>query len=374
MISWYMYYIKVLVVLFNEDINQYVIWVVEVLEQWVVQSYWELCFISMFILFFVLLVLVIIGCVGWYIYCNFGLNLIVILWVMLWLVQGELNVLVLVLQWCDELGELVWVFNVFVCNMVLLEYIIWLLKEKINQMEIDWIKCQELEEVLLYSQKMKVVGQLIGGLVYDFNNLLVVIIGSFELVELDVCDVLCFFRVLKVVECGVFLIQWLLVFLCKQVLYFQVVVMVLLLENFSELMCYFLLVILSLEIEVQLLVWLVWIDVGQLENVLINLVMNVCDVMVGCDGVIKICIWNQWVICSSGQWQDMVVLEVIDYGSGMLQVVKVWVFELFFIIKVIGSGSGLGLLMVYGFVCQFGGWVVLESVLGQGMMVWLQLL
>ncbi|STV15223.1 histidine kinase [Klebsiella pneumoniae subsp. pneumoniae] len=139
-----------------------------------------------------------------------------------------------------------------------------------------------------------------------------------------------------------------------------------LLENLSELMRHSLPATLSLEIEAQSPAWPAWIDVGQLENALINLVMNARDAMAGRDGVIKIRTWNQRVTRSSGQRQDMVALEVIDHGSGMSQAVKARVFEPFFTTKATGSGSGLGLSMVYGFVRQSGGRVTLESAPGQG--------
>ena len=69
----------------------------------------------------------------------------------------------------------------------------------------------------------------------------------------------------------------------------------------------------------------------------------------------------------------MVALEVIDHGCGMSQEVKSQVFEPFFTTKQTGSGSGLGLSMVYGFVRQSGGRVEIESAPGQGTTVRLQL-
>lgn len=372
-ISWYMYHIKALVALLNEDINQYVTRVAEASEQRAAQSHRELRSISMFILLSALLALAITGCAGWYIYRNLGSNLTAISRAMSRLAQGEPNVSVPALQRRDELGELARAFNVFARNMASLEHTTRLLKEKTNQMEIDRIKRQELEEALLHSQKMKAVGQLTGGLAHDFNNLLAVIIGSLELVEPDARDAPRLSGALKAAERGALLTQRLLAFSRKQALHPQAAAMAPLLENLSELMRHSLPATLSLEIEAQSPAWPAWIDVGQLENALINLVMNARDAMAGRGGVIKIRTWNQRVIRSSGQRQDMVALEVIDHGSGMSQAVKARVFEPFFTTKATGSGSGLGLSMVYGFVRQSGGRVALESAPGQGTTVRLQL-
>ncbi|MDG5058211.1 ATP-binding protein [Klebsiella pneumoniae] len=372
-ISWYMYHIKALVALLNEDINQYVTRVAEASEQRAAQSHRELRSISMFILLSALLALAITGCAGWYIYRNLGSNLTAISRAMSRLAQGEPNVSVPALQRRDELGELARAFNVFARNMASLEHTTRLLKEKTNQMEIDRIKRQELEEALLHSQKMKAVGQLTGGLAHDFNNLLAVIIGSLELVEPDARDAPRLSRALKAAERGALLTQRLLAFSRKQALHPQAAAMAPLLENLSELMRHSLPATLSLEIEAQSPAWPAWIDVGQLENALINLVMNARDAMAGRGEVIKIRTWNQRVIRSSGQRQDMVALEVIDHGSGMSQAVKARVFEPFFTTKATGSGSGLGLSMVYGFVRQSGGRVALESAPGQGTTVRLQL-
>lgn len=372
-ISWYMYHIKALVALLNEDINQYVTRVAEASEQRAAQSHRELRSISMFILLSALLALAITGCAGWYIYRNLGSNLTAISLAMSRLAQGAPNVSVPALQRRDELGELARAFNVFARNTASLEHTTRLLKEKTTQMEIDRIKRQELEEALLHSQKMKAVGQLTGGLAHDFNNLLAVIIGSLELVEPDARDAPRLSRALKAAERGALLTQRLLAFSRKQALHPQAVAMAPLLENLSELMRHSLPATLSLEIEAQSPAWPAWIDVGQLENALINLVMNARDAMAGRDGVIKIRTWNQRVTRSRGQRQDMVALEVIDHGSGMSQAVKARVFEPFFTTKATGSGSGLGLSMVYGFVRQSGGRVALESAPGQGTTVRLQL-
>ncbi|MEH8795650.1 HAMP domain-containing protein [Klebsiella quasipneumoniae subsp. similipneumoniae] len=135
-ISWYMYHIKALVALLNDDINQYVTRVAEASEQRAAQSHRELRSISMFILLSALLALAITGCAGWYIYRNLGSNLTAISRAMSRLAQGEPNVSVPALQRRDELGELARAFNVFARNTASLEHTTRLLKEKTTQMEI----------------------------------------------------------------------------------------------------------------------------------------------------------------------------------------------------------------------------------------------
>jgi signal transduction histidine kinase len=220
-----------------------------------------------------------------------------------------------------------------------------------------------LEEALLHSQKMKAVGQLTGGLAHDFNNLLAVIIGSLELTTQQTQDAQTeqrIIRALKAAERGAQLTQRLLAFSRKQALHPQAITLQSLVENLQELLRHSLPSTLSLSIEAQRPGWPAWIDANQLENALINLVVNARDAMEGRSGVVNIRIYNQRVVRSGGKKQDMVALEVIDTGCGMSEEVKAQVFEPFFTTKAVGSGSGLGLSMVYGFVRQSGGRVRLK--------------
>lgn len=372
-INWYMFHIKALVAILNSDINQYASQVALISEQRVAQSHQELQSGALFIMVFALLAVVITGFAGWYIYRNLGSNLTAISQAMTRLAHGESDVSVPALQRRDELGELARAFSVFARNTASLEHTTRLLKEKTSQMEIDRTERQELEEALLHSQKLKAVGQLTGGLAHDFNNLLAVIIGSLDLVNPDSPDAPRVNRALKAAERGALLTQRLLAFSRKQSLHPHAVELKTLLENLGELMRHSLPATLTLEIEAQSPAWPAWIDVSQLENAIINLVMNARDAMDGQAGTIKIRTWNQRVTRSDGRKQDMVMLEVADQGCGMSQEVKAQVFEPFFTTKQTGSGSGLGLSMVYGFVRQSGGRVEIESAPGQGTTVRLQL-
>ncbi|WP_260862267.1 hybrid sensor histidine kinase/response regulator [Citrobacter sp. Marseille-Q6884] len=372
-INWYMFHIKALVAILNNDINQYASQVALISEQRVAQSHQELQSGALFIMIFALLAVVITAFAGWYIYRNLGSNLTAISAAMTRLAHGESDVSVPALQRRDELGELARAFSVFARNTASLEHTTRLLKEKTTQMEIDRTERQGLEEALLHSQKLKAVGQLTGGLAHDFNNLLAVIIGSLDLVNPDSPDAPRINRALKAAERGAMLTQRLLAFSRKQSLHPHAVELKTLLENLGELMRHSLPNTLTLEIEAQSPAWPAWIDVSQLENAIINLVMNARDAMDGQVGTIKIRTWNQRVTRSDGRKQDMVMLEVADQGSGMSQEVKAQVFEPFFTTKQTGSGSGLGLSMVYGFVRQSGGRVEIESAPGQGTTVRLQL-
>ncbi|TGC12627.1 hybrid sensor histidine kinase/response regulator [Escherichia sp. E4385] len=372
-ISWYMFHIKALVAILNSDINHYAEQVATLSGQRVAQSYQDLRSGERLIMIFALLAVVITAFAGWYIYRNLGSNLTAISRAMSRLAHGEADVTFPALQRRDELGELARAFNVFARNTASLDRTSRLLKEKTTQMEIAQTERQGLEEALLHSQKLKAVGQLTGGLAHDFNNLLAVIIGSLELVNTDSPDAPRIQRALQAAERGALLTQRLLAFSRKQSLHPQAVELKTLLEELSELMRHSLPATLALEIEAQSPAWPAWIDVSQLENAIINLVVNARDAMEGQTGIIKIRTWNQRVTRSSGQRQDMVALEVIDHGSGMSQAVKSQVFEPFFTTKQTGSGSGLGLSMVYGFVRQSGGRVEIESAPGQGTTVRLQL-
>ncbi len=238
---------------------------------------------------------------------------------------------------------------------------------------LDRSERKALEEALVHSQKMKAVGQLTGGLAHDFNNLLAVIIGSLELTATDSSDATRIHRALKAAERGAQLTQRLLAFSRKQSLHPRAVAMKELLDNLDPLIRHSLPAHLTLTIEAQQPAWHAWIDVNQLENAIINLVMNARDAMEGRSGEIKIRTWNQRVERGEGRKQDMVVLEVADSGHGMTTAVKEQVFEPFFTTKQTGSGSGLGLSMVYGFVRQSGGRVQIESEPGKGTRVCLQL-
>lgn len=225
-----------------------------------------------------------------------------------------------------------------------------------------------LEEALVHSQKMKAVGQLTGGIAHDFNNLLAVIIGSLALTQGQLPPGPLASRIERARQAAdraALLTQRLLAFSRKQALHPCAVSVVALVDNLQGLLQHSLRPGQLLVIDAQRPGWPAWIDASQLENALMNLVVNARDAMDQQSGEIHLRIWNQRRQ-EQEEKRDRVTIEVIDQGCGMSAEVQEQVFEPFFTTKATGSGSGLGLSMVYGFVRQSGGQIELETAPGQG--------
>lgn len=116
---------------------------------------------------------------------------------------------------------------------------------------------------------------------------------------------------------------------------------------------------------------LVRVDQGQLEQVIINLVVNARDAMKQ-GGAVSIRTsnvhQNESIHCGQDVMPpgDYVAVEVADTGTGIPSDILPRIFEPFFSTKEIGSGTGLGLSTVYGIVRQTGGFVSVDSRVGHG--------
>ncbi len=238
------------------------------------------------------------------------------------------------------------------------------------------------EDALRQAQKMEAVGQLTGGVAHDFNNLLTVILGGLETISRQLAAdpspeaVKRIERAVRMATHGAeraaTLTARLLAFARRQPLDPRPVDIARLVTGLADLLQRTLGEVVVLETVSGAGMWLANVDVGELENALVNLAVNARDAMPS-GGRLTIETSNAYLDDSyvlaipeplaAGQY---VLLAVTDTGLGMDQETLDKVFEPFFTTKEAGKGTGLGLSQVYGFVRQTGGHIRLYSEPGVG--------
>ena len=239
------------------------------------------------------------------------------------------------------------------------------------------------EETLRHSQKMEAVGQLTGGLAHDFNNILAGISGSLELMQTRLAQgrIGDLDRYLLGAQGGAkraaSLTQRLLAFSRRQTLDPQPADLNRLVAGMQDLVVRS--VGPSIEVETAAAggLWTTFVDVGQLENALLNLCLNARDAMPD-GGKLTIETANRWLDERAAKERSVVPgqyisLCVSDTGTGMSPETVARAFDPFFTTKPMGQGTGLGLSMVYGFAGQSNGSVRIYSEPGEGTMVCLYL-
>jgi PAS domain S-box-containing protein len=231
------------------------------------------------------------------------------------------------------------------------------------------------EERLRRSQRMETIGQLTGGIAHDFNNLLGIILGNLQLLEeRGDLDKECRDLVADAVwsaERGAQLTHRLLAFARRQRLNPRPTGLNEIVGEMAGLLRRTLGERIEIVEDLSANVWETMIDRGQLENALLNLVVNARDAMPD-GGVLTIATGTAELpqdLETKGEDVapgDYAVLSVADSGTGMPPETLERIFEPFFTTKKFGEGSGLGLSMVYGFVRQSGGYIVVDSQVGRG--------
>ena len=241
-----------------------------------------------------------------------------------------------------------------------------LVRERTLALQQSEAERQMTEQALLQAQRLEAVGKLTGGIAHDFNNMLQIIGGNLQLLRRSLgSDETAARRLdsaVSGVEKGARLASQLLAFASRQPLLPQQVHLPDLLEQMHELLNGALGSAVQLELQVLGRPWPVFVDVGNLQSVVLNLAANARDAMSG-GGRVVLRLENRLLGADVpvGQGGDYVLLSVIDEGSGMTEDVRARAFEPFFTTKQNSNASGLGLSMVYGFVKQSGGFVTLES-------------
>lgn len=225
---------------------------------------------------------------------------------------------------------------------------------------------RDIEEALRQSQKMEAMGQLTGGVAHDFNNLLMVASSGIELLE-RTTDPVRRDRlkdgIRQAIDRGAKLTQQLLTFARRSPLTPEVIDVGARLRGLEDLLERSLREDITIAFDLPSGLWPIEVDASQLDVAVLNIAINARDAMPD-GGVIAISAAN---IPASGEAErDMVQVCIRDSGTGIAPDMVKKVFEPFFTTKGVGSGTGLGLSQVYGFVQASGGNVRIDSELGEG--------
>jgi two-component system, cell cycle sensor histidine kinase and response regulator CckA len=234
----------------------------------------------------------------------------------------------------------------------------------------DVTDARRLENQLRQAQRMSAVGRMAGGVAHDFNNILTVIIGYSELAihqmgaRTDLSKYLL--EIKRAGERAAALTRQLLAFSRQQVLYPRVLDLNAVLNNVTQMLLRVIGEDISLSFKPAVPLGYIKADPGQIEQILMNLVVNARDAMP--DGG-SITIETSGVTLDEGyldsHWSvrpgRYVMLSVSDTGCGMDEKTMSHIFEPFFTTKMPGEGTGLGLSTVYGIVKQSGGYIWVYS-------------
>ncbi|MBB4238013.1 hybrid sensor histidine kinase/response regulator [Rhizobium esperanzae] len=232
----------------------------------------------------------------------------------------------------------------------------------------------KIEEDLRQAQKMEAIGQLTGGIAHDFNNLLTVISGNLEMIE-DKLPPGTLREILNEAQSaaqdGAILTGQLLAFGRRQPLNPKHADLGQLVSGFSDLLRRTLSEDIKLSTVIEGAGLDVLVDSSQLQNAILNIALNARDAMPK-GGSLTTTISRVHLDADYAKMYpevrsgNFVLIAMTDTGSGMSEEVRKRAIEPFFTTKEVGSGTGLGLSMVYGFVKQSGGHLQLYSEVERG--------
>lgn len=242
-----------------------------------------------------------------------------------------------------------------------------------------------LEIQLRQSQKMEAVGRLAGGIAHDFNNMLTAITGHAQLLEGELPESSPLREHIDVIRMAADrsadLTRQLLAFSRKQILQPQVIDLNDVVRAMEPMLRRMIGEAIDITADLTRSLSPVFADPGQVEQVLMNLVLNARDAMPG-GGTILVSTREAELSAAYFASHNVDVkpghyamLAVSDSGIGMDGVTQARVFEPFFTTKPTGKGTGRGLSTVYGIVKQTGGfvWVYTEPGIGSTFKVYLPL-
>ncbi len=240
---------------------------------------------------------------------------------------------------------------------------------------VDITEQKALEAQMAQSLKMQAVGQLAGGIAHDFNNVLTAIKLSSDLLltynrpsDPSFSDIM---NIKQNADRAASLVRQLLAFSRRQTLRPEVLNLVDVMADVRMLLTRLVGTEVRVTVDHGRDLWPVKADVGQFEQVVVNLAVNARDAMPnGGDVTFRTRNVEASAIPGYGYRElpvaDYVLIEAQDTGSGIKPEVLSQIFEPFFTTKEQGKGTGLGLSMVYGIIKQTGGFIFCESEVGRG--------
>ncbi len=249
-------------------------------------------------------------------------------------------------------------------------------KQEILEIAEDMTERSRLEAQLQQSQKMEAIGTLAGGVAHDFNNLLTAIIGNADIALMDLNkddpSYEKFEEIIKAGKRAASLTRQLLGFSRKQVIQPEVVNLNMRLRETEKMLRRLIGEDILFHTSLEENLWDIYADPGQMEQVLMNLVVNARDAMPK-GGDLAVETVNAEL--DAGYFSKYgidnppgpyVMLAVTDNGVGMDEATRSNIFDPFFTTKEKGKGTGLGLSTVYGIVKQNNGYIWVYSEKGKG--------
>jgi two-component system cell cycle sensor histidine kinase/response regulator CckA len=233
----------------------------------------------------------------------------------------------------------------------------------------------KLEAGLRQAQKLEVVGRLVAGVAHEFNNVLGVIQGHASLLQSQLAKdnrpTACTERILQASTRAANYTKQLLGITRQQPMVLKAVNLSACVQRAQQLLEQSLGEDYRLVISLDEKVPPICADECNMEQVLINLVLNARDAMVGGGDITidaqPVDLSDTYIQRRGGtKSNEFVRLTVSDHGKGVPQEIAGHIFDPFFTTKEIGKGTGLGLWMVQGIVRRHGGWIELTSEVGKG--------
>jgi len=231
---------------------------------------------------------------------------------------------------------------------------------------LDITERKELEAQLVHIGKLDALGQLTGGVAHDFNNLLAAMLGGINIIERRMkpgeTEQMVLDQMRHAAQQGTELVRRMMAFSRQQDLSPESVDPASLCDSVAGLVNHTLGGLVTVDWQCPERGLNLFVDRGQLELAIMNLILNARDAMPG-GGEIKVSIEEPR---ASHGGHRLLCIRVADSGCGIPEDLVAKVTEPFFTTKETGKGTGLGLSMVSGFVHQSGGEIGIESVVGNG--------